>query len=86
VVLRRRVAECGQRWPTTRIGERHVFQFGAVGGMPPPEYRDGSPQVAAYLRCYGAPVTRWQAPDADGESADAEWGFEATLHDGVVAL
>jgi len=80
------VAECGQRWPTTRIGERHVFQFGAVDGMPPQEYRDGSPEVSAYLRRYGAPVTRWQAPDADGESMEAEWGFEPGLRDDVAAF
>jgi hypothetical protein len=36
------LAECGQRWPVTTIGERHLFQFGAVGGMSPDEYRDGS--------------------------------------------
>lgn len=80
------VAECGQRWPTTRIGERHVFQFGAVGGMPPQEYRDAGPRVAAYLRRYDASVTRWQAPDADGESAEAEWGFEPALRDDVAAF
>jgi hypothetical protein len=80
------VAACGQRWPTTRIGERHVFQFGAIGGMSPKEYRDGSSRVQAYLRRYGVPVSKWQAPDADGESAEAEWGFETALHDDVVAF
>ena len=80
------VAECGQRWPTTRIGDRHVFQFGAVGGMPPDEYRDGSPRVAAYLRRYGAPVTRWRAPAPDGESPEAEWGFESRLRADIEAF
>jgi hypothetical protein len=77
------IAECGQRWPTTRIGERHLFQFGAIGGMSPAEYRDGSPRVAAYLRRYRAPVTRWQAPAPDGDSPEAEWGFEPGLRDDV---
>jgi hypothetical protein len=73
------VVECGQRWPTTRIGDRHVFQFGAIGGMPPDEYRDGSPRLAAYLRRNGARVTRWQPPPADGDSPEAEWGFDPGL-------
>jgi hypothetical protein len=80
------IAECGQRWPTTRIGERHVFQFGAVGGMPPSEYRDGSPRVTAYLRRYDAPVTRWQAPAPDGDSPEAEWGFDPGLRDDIDAF
>ena len=80
------LVECAQRWPTTRIGDRHVFQFGAVGGMPPHEYVDGSPRVAAYLRRYGAPVTRWQAPAADGDSPEAEWGFEPGLRADVGAF
>ncbi|MBM0237066.1 hypothetical protein JNW88_07785 [Micromonospora sp. ATA32] len=79
-------AECGQRWPTTRIGERHLFQFGAVGGMSPQEYRDGGPQVADYLRRYGAAVTRWQAPPVDADSPEAEWGFEPALHDDIAAF
>ena len=62
------LTECGQRWPTTRIGERHLFQLGAVGGMQPQDYR-----------------ARWSAPAADGESPEAEWGFEAPLRDDVIA-
>jgi len=80
------LAECGQRWPATAIGERHVFQFGAVGGMPAQEYRDGSPRVTDYLRRYRAPVERWQAPPADGDGPEAEWGFEPGLRDNVRAF
>jgi hypothetical protein len=80
------LAECGQRWPTTRIGERHVFQFGAVGGMPPREYRDGGPRVADYLRRYRVGRTRWDAPAPDGDSPEAEWGFEDGLRDDVLAF
>ncbi|MGN9807066.1 hypothetical protein [Micromonospora sp. L32] len=79
-------AECGQRWPTTRIGDRHLFQFGAVGGMSPQEYRAGGPRVAEYLHRYGAPVSRWQAPPPDAESPEAEWGFEPALHDDIAAF
>jgi hypothetical protein len=80
------LSECGQRWPVTTLGERHLFQFGAVGGMPPQEYRDGSPRVAAYLRRYGAPAGEWAAPPADAEAPEAEWGFEPRLRDDVLAF
>ncbi|MGY0004733.1 hypothetical protein [Micromonospora sp. I033] len=79
-------AECGQRWPTTRIGARHVFQFGAVGGMSPQEYREGGPRVREYLHRYGAPVSSWQAPRADADSPEAEWGFEPALRDDIAAF
>ncbi|MFE9651821.1 hypothetical protein [Micromonospora sp. NPDC006431] len=79
------IAECGQRWPTTRIGERHLFQLGAVGGMPAEEYRDGGLRVADYLRRYGAAGSRWQAPPADAKSPEAEWGFEPALRDDITA-
>jgi hypothetical protein len=80
------LAECGQRWPATTMGERHLFQFGAIGGMAPEEYRDDSPRVADYLRRYHAPVERWQAPAADTEVPEAEWGFEPALRDDVAAF
>jgi hypothetical protein len=80
------LAEGGQRWPVTTLGERHVFQFGAVGGMPPQEYREGSPRVSDYLRRYRAPVERWSAPPADAEAPEAEWGFEPGLRDDVAAF
>lgn len=34
------LAECRQRWPTSRLGARHVFQLGAVGGMSPEQYQE----------------------------------------------
>jgi hypothetical protein len=80
------LAECTKRWPTTRVGERHVFQFGAVGGMDPEEYHVGSPRVADYLRRYRIPRTRWDAPVPDAESPEAEWGFEPALRDDVIAF
>jgi hypothetical protein len=73
------VAECGLRWPTTRIGERYVFQHGAVGGVTAEEARHGSPRIAEYLARYGSPHRRWDAPEPDGDSPEAEWGFEPAL-------
>jgi hypothetical protein len=77
------LTECGQRWPVTTIGERHLFQFGAIGGLSPDEYRDGNPRVRDYLRRYGAPVERWNAPPVDADAPEAEWGFEEGLRDDV---
>ena len=72
------VVECGLRWPTTRVDERHFFQFGTLGGAPPAECLHGGPRVAAYLRRYGSPRDPW-GPPPDAERPEAEWGFEPTL-------
>jgi len=29
------IVECGLQWPTTKLGERRIFQFGALGGATP---------------------------------------------------
>jgi len=73
------VVDCGLRWPTTRIGDRHFFQFGGFGGIPAAEYLEGSERVAAFLEREGSPLRRWDPPPPDGESPEAEWGFEPAL-------
>jgi hypothetical protein len=80
------VVECEKRWPTTRVGHRHVFQHGAHRGLEPEEYRHGSPRVEDFLRRHGAPLSRWDAPEPDGDSPEAEWGFEPTLREDVEDL
>jgi pimeloyl-ACP methyl ester carboxylesterase len=75
------VADCRLRWPVTRIGDRHVFQFGALGGMPPEEFRTSSARVADYLRRYGSARRGWDPPPVDGEAPEAEWGFDPALWD-----
>lgn len=80
------VDECHQRWPVTRIGERHLFQFGATGGIPAGEYRTGSERVARYLHNHGVAADGWAAPEADEEAPEAEWGFEPALRDDVTAF
>jgi hypothetical protein len=73
------LSECSKSWPATRVGERHVFQFGAVGGLEPPEYFRGSPRVAAFLERYGSMRRHWNPPEPDGEWPEAEWGFAPPL-------
>jgi hypothetical protein len=77
------VAECGLKWPTTRVGERHVFQFGALGGATSEEFLHGSERVEAYLARYGSHQRRWDPPEPDGERPEAEWGFESTLREDI---
>lgn len=73
------VSDCRLRWPTTRLGPRHVFQFGGVGGLAAPDYREPSASIAAYLERHGSPVRHWSPPAADEDSPEAEWGFEPRL-------
>jgi hypothetical protein len=80
------LVECGLTWPTTRIGDRHVFQHGALGGATEEEYARGGPRVEAYLRRYGVDKPRWDPPPADGRSPEAEWGFEPALRADVERL
>jgi pimeloyl-ACP methyl ester carboxylesterase len=75
------VADCRLRWPVTRIDDRHVFQFGALGGMPAEEFRAGSARVADYLRRYGSARCGWDPPPVDGDAPEAEWGFDPALWD-----
>lgn len=73
------------RWPTTRVGERHVFQTGARGGLAAEEYLHGTVKVAGFLREQGSSHTDFSAPDTDGQNAEAEWGFEGALLDHIMA-
>jgi hypothetical protein len=70
---------CRRSWHTTRVGERHVFQHGAVGGATEEEFHHGSERIAEYLERYHSPVRRWDGPEPDTESPEAEWGFEEAL-------
>ena len=73
------LVECHHGWPTTRVGPRHVFQMGGSGGASPAEYLYGGPRVARWFAERGLKRQRWDAPAPDGESPEAEWGFEETL-------
>ncbi len=77
------VSDCRLRWPTLRLGPRHVFQHGALGGATPEEFLEGSPRVARYLERYGSHRRSWKSPGADGDRPEAEWGFEETLMDDI---
>ncbi len=73
------VAECRHRWPVTRIGDRHLFQFGGVGALTAAELHQGGERVADFLAAQGSHRRRWDPPAADGEAVESEWGFDADL-------
>ena len=73
------VSDCRLRWPVTRLGERHVFQFGGHGGLAPSEYRDSSAAVADFLAANDSPRRSWSPPPADEDAPEGEWGLSAEL-------
>lgn len=75
--------DCTRRWPAVQVGERHLFQPGATGGIAAEEYMEGSPRVAEFLERYDSHRRAWDPPAPDGEYPEAEWGFEPALGDDV---
>jgi hypothetical protein len=75
------VQECEQTWGVTRLGDRHVFQHGAVGGATEREFHEGSARVAEYLERHGSPYREWDGPEPTERAPEAEWGFEPALLD-----
>jgi hypothetical protein len=80
------LVDCTLSWPTTTVGDRHVFQFGALGGVAEREFRESSPRIAQFLRQHGSGRDRWLPPAADANSPEAEWGFAEPLAEDVAAL
>lgn len=77
------LSECRASWDTNALGQRHVFQHGALGGATQEEFHHGGPRVAQYLHEHGSDINRWQGPAPDSRSPEAEWGFAPALRDDV---
>ncbi|MBX3466379.1 MAG: hypothetical protein KF878_05705 [Planctomycetes bacterium] len=77
------VNECTLRWPVRVAGERHLFQFGALGGLDPEEFFEGAPRVERYLERYRSHRRRWVAPDPDTTAPESEWGYEPSLDEDI---
>jgi hypothetical protein len=75
--------DCRTTWPVTDCGNRHVFQFGAVGGATVDELQHGSDRVADYLARYASHRRRWEPPPVDRMAPEAEWGFEPALEQDI---
>jgi hypothetical protein len=80
------ICDCSARWPTTRLDTRRVFQFGAFGGLDPDEYFTTNDRVRQYLHRYRSPHDAWKPPAPNGESPEAEWGFEPALVADVASI
>ncbi len=80
------VAECRLKWPTTKLDERYVFQFGALGGAEIDEFRHGGERVRKYLDRYDSHRRRWESPEPDADRPEAEWGFESSLREDIERL
>jgi hypothetical protein len=80
------LVDCGLRWPTTTVGDRYVFQFGAPGGATQHEFREGGPRVAEFLRRHGSDRDRWLPPATDRDSPEAEWGFAQPMAGDLAAV
>ncbi|KGM13292.1 hypothetical protein [Cellulomonas bogoriensis] len=78
------LSECTASWSTTTVGERHVFQHGALGGATEDEFHRGGPRVEEYLAAQDSPVRSWPEPEPDTRSPEAEWGFAPALRDDVL--
>lgn len=73
------LVECARQWPTTAVDDRHVFQFGGIGGLTPEEYHEGGETVEEFLQRGRDSPSRWDPPEPDDERPEAEWGFEPAL-------
>jgi hypothetical protein len=80
------VSDCRRRWPVSRVGRRHVFQMGALGGPSPREFFEGTQRISAYLEREGAKNRRWDPPAAREQAPEAEWGFAPELYEDVIQL
>jgi hypothetical protein len=65
------LAECNLGWPTTRVGERYVFQFGGLGGATLEELFCGGERVEEYLKRYRTDLRHWEPPEPDVRSPEA---------------
>ncbi|NJL83332.1 MAG: hypothetical protein HC890_10980 [Chloroflexaceae bacterium] len=78
--------ECNYSWLSTKISDRHIFQFGGKGGLEPQEYLEPSAQISQFLQDRGSLHQQWHPPAADGSWPESEWGFEPALREEVERL
>jgi hypothetical protein len=80
------VANCQNRWPTTRISDRHYFQVGGYGGITIDEYLHGGPRVKEFLERSGSNRDHFVLPEITGDHLEAEWGFDESMLESIDAL
>jgi hypothetical protein len=80
------IINCERKWPVTRINDRHVFQFGALGGANEDDFFKGSDRVTEYLEKYQSHRRKWEPPEPTELAPEAEWGFEPSLRAEIEAF
>lgn len=73
-------------WRTTSTGERTLFQFGCLGGVPEDEFHNSGERIAKFLEQENSAYRRWDPPEADGRSPDGEWGWEPALDESIAQV
>ncbi len=72
--------ECNYAWPVYRLGERHTFQIGGLGGLEPQEYLQGNAKIDEFLSHYKTTARCWNLEGAALSRPEAEWGFDEELY------
>jgi len=80
------IINCTKTYKTTKVSDRHYFQFGGLGGARQEEFLQGSDRVKEFLQKYNPPKTVWDVPEPDTESPEAEWGYEPALTEDIKKL
>jgi hypothetical protein len=80
------LSECQRLWPVTEVDDRHLYQFGALGGATPDEFFGGGERVRDYLEHYDSHKREWDPPAPTALRPEAEWGFEPAIRDSVYEL
>ncbi len=74
-------------WLRHRIGERHVFQVGGWGGLPPEEFLAGSPRLRQSAAGEGLTEFDWRLAEYPVERGpESEWGSEPGLGEALEAF
>lgn len=80
------LSECQRLWPVTEVDDRHLYQFGALGGATPDEFFGGGLRVHDYLEHYDSHKREWDPPASTAMRPEAEWGFEPAIRESVYEL
>jgi len=70
--------DCRYRWLQYRVGPRHTFQVGGLGGVSAREFLEGRPEIESLRDGLGG----WALPDLPlEEQAESEWGAAPPLRE-----
>jgi len=73
------LVDCQYPWRQYRVGERHTFQVGGLGGVSDEEFLTGRPEIAAMQRREGSPFAGrsrrgWRLDLPLETQPESEWG------------